>query len=54
MNILKVGDKAPQFTLQNQVDEAVSLSQFTGKKSVSLFLPQSSHSGLYYTGVWVA
>ncbi|HDL3298173.1 TPA: redoxin domain-containing protein, partial [Mannheimia haemolytica] len=37
MNILQAGDKAPQFTLQNQADESVSLSQFAGKKVLVYF-----------------
>jgi glutaredoxin-dependent peroxiredoxin len=38
---LKVGDKAPLFTLYNTVKEAVNLSDFNGKKVVLLFFPQS-------------
>ena len=30
--MLQAGDKAPQFTLQDQNDESVSLSSFEGKK----------------------
>lgn len=33
---LKVGDKAPDFTLPDQSGNKVSLSQFTGKKNVVL------------------
>jgi peroxiredoxin Q/BCP len=33
---LKVGDKAPDFTLPDQNGHKVSLSQFTGKKNVVL------------------
>ena len=36
---LKVGDKAPNFTLFNQDGEAVSLSDFKGKNVVVLFFP---------------
>jgi peroxiredoxin len=36
---LKVGDKAPDFTLFNQDGEAVSLSNFKGKNVVVLFFP---------------
>ena len=34
---VKVGDTAPDFTLQNQDDEAISLSYYKGKSSVVLF-----------------
>lgn len=36
---LKVGDKAPNFTLFNQDGEAVSLNDFKGKNVVVLFFP---------------
>ncbi len=36
---LKVGDKAPNFTLFNQDAETVSLSDFKGKNVVILFFP---------------
>jgi peroxiredoxin len=36
---LKVGDKAPDFTLFNQDGEPVSLSSFKGKNVVVLFFP---------------
>ena len=39
MKTLQAGDKAPQFSLQNQNDETVSLADFAGKKSTGLFLP---------------
>lgn len=39
---LKVGDKAPDFTLFNQDGEAVSLSSFKGKKVVLLFFPAAN------------
>ncbi|AWW35284.1 thioredoxin-dependent thiol peroxidase [Mannheimia varigena] len=45
MNILKAGDKAPQFTLQNQADEPVSLSQFAGKKVLVYFYPKALTPG---------
>jgi len=45
MNTLKVGDKAPQFTLQNQSDDAVSLAQFKGKKVVVYFYPKAMTPG---------
>ena len=34
---LKVGDKAPEFTLPSTTGEKISLSQFRGKKPVVLF-----------------
>jgi peroxiredoxin len=39
---LKIGDKAPDFTLFNQDGEAVSLSNFKGKKVVLLFFPAAN------------
>ncbi len=34
--VLKVGDKAPDFTLPDQFGKDISLSQFRGKKNVVL------------------
>lgn len=34
---LKIGDKAPEFSLQNQDGKTVSLSDYLGKKNVVLF-----------------
>jgi peroxiredoxin Q/BCP len=45
MNTLKVGDKAPQFTLQNQSDEAVSLADHGGKKVLVYFYPKAMTPG---------
>ena len=39
---LKVGDKAPDFTLFNQDGEAVSLNSFKGKNVVVLFFPAAN------------
>jgi peroxiredoxin len=39
---LKVGDKAPDFTLFNQEGEPVSLSSFKGKNVVVLFFPAAN------------
>ena len=39
---LKVGDKAPDFTLFNQDGETVSLHDFKGKKVVVLFFPAAN------------
>jgi peroxiredoxin Q/BCP len=45
MNTLKAGDKAPLFTLQNQSDEPVSLSDFSGKKVLVYFYPKAMTPG---------
>lgn len=36
---LKIGDKAPNFTLKNQNEENVSLEEFSGKNVLLLFFP---------------
>jgi len=43
--LLKVGDKAPDFTLQNQDDNPVSLSDYNNKKVVLWFYPKASTPG---------
>lgn len=43
--MLQAGDKAPQFTLQDQHDEAVSLSSFEGKKVLVYFYPKAMTPG---------
>ncbi len=44
--MLKIGDKAPDFTLQSDTGGEVSLSQFIGKKDVVLyFYPKDNTSG---------
>lgn len=45
MNTLKAGDIAPHFTLKNQADEPVSLSQFLGKKVLVYFYPKALTPG---------
>lgn len=45
MNTLKTGDKAPQFTLLDQHQQPVSLSQFTGKKVLVYFYPKALTPG---------
>lgn len=45
MNMLNVGDLAPTFTLLNQNSEAVSLSQFLGKKVLVYFYPKALTPG---------
>ncbi|MFN8369868.1 MAG: thioredoxin-dependent thiol peroxidase [Bacteriovoracaceae bacterium] len=43
---LKVNDKAPEFTLNNQAGEAISLKDFKGKNSVLLyFYPKAMTPG---------
>jgi len=39
---LKIGDKAPDFTLFNQDGEPISLSSFKGKNVVVLFFPAAN------------
>lgn len=43
--MLEVGTKAPDFTLQDQDGNAVSLSDFAGKKVVLYFYPKDSTPG---------
>jgi len=43
--LLKVGDKAPDFTLQNQDENPVSLSDYKNKKVVLWFYPKASTPG---------
>lgn len=45
MNMLQAGENAPLFTLQNQADEPVSLSQFLGKKVLLYFYPKALTPG---------
>lgn len=45
---LKIGDRAPQFTLRNSDKEEVSLSDYNGKNVLILFFP------LAFTGVCTA
>jgi peroxiredoxin Q/BCP len=45
MILLKVGDKAPDFTLQNQDENSVSLSDYKNKKVVLWFYPKASTPG---------
>lgn len=40
MNI-KVGDLAPDFTLQSHLDKEVTLSEYRGKTTVLVFFPQA-------------
>ena len=43
--MLKIGDKAPEFTLQDKNGNDVSLSSFLGKKVVLYFYPKDSTPG---------
>ncbi|EAS19529.1 peroxiredoxin, AhpC/Tsa family [Flavobacteria bacterium BBFL7] len=45
MTTLKVGDKAPDFSVLNQDGNTVSLSDFKGKKLVLFFYPKASTPG---------
>jgi len=45
MNTLKIGDKVPNFTVNDQDGNAVSLSDFNGKKLVVFFYPKASTPG---------
>ena len=45
MTTLKVGDKAPEFSVSNQHGETVSLKDFKGKKVVLFFYPKASTPG---------
>jgi len=45
MNTLKQGDKVPDFTVNNQDGNSVSLSDFKGKKLVIFFYPKASTPG---------
>ena len=41
MKKLQVGDLAPQFTLLNQDNQPISLSDFKGKKILVYFYPKA-------------
>ena len=45
MKTLQAGDKAPQFSLQNQNDETVSLADYAGKKVLVYFYPKAMTPG---------
>ncbi len=45
MNTLKVGDKAPQFSLKNEAGESVSLADYAGKKVLVYFYPKAMTPG---------
>jgi peroxiredoxin Q/BCP len=43
--MINIGQKAPDFSLQNQDDEAVALSSLQGKKVLVYFYPKASTPG---------
>lgn len=43
--MLQINTKAPDFTLRNQNDEEVSLSDFLGRKVILYFYPKDNTSG---------
>lgn len=45
MTTLKIGDKAPEFSVNNQHGETVNLKDFKGKKVVLFFYPKASTPG---------
>lgn len=45
MNTLKVGDKAPQFSLKNEADVTISLADYTDKKVLIYFYPKAMTPG---------
>ena len=45
MTTLKAGDKAPDFTVEDQDGNEVKLSDFKGKKLVLFFYPKASTPG---------
>ncbi|WP_055445842.1 thioredoxin-dependent thiol peroxidase [Lacinutrix mariniflava] len=45
MNTLKQGDKVPDFTVNDQDGNAISLSDYKGKKLVVFFYPKASTPG---------
>ncbi|MCK0159473.1 thioredoxin-dependent thiol peroxidase [Allomuricauda sp. F6463D] len=45
MNMLKVGDKVPDFSGKDQDGNTINLSDYTGKKLVVFFYPKASTPG---------
>jgi peroxiredoxin Q/BCP len=45
MQMLKAGDAAPQFSIPDQDNKIVSLSDFTGKKALIYFYPKAMTPG---------
>jgi len=44
-DLLKQGDKAPDFSLENYNGEVISLKDFKGKKIIIWFFPKASTPG---------
>ena len=49
--MLNIGDKAPEFTLLNQDEESVSLSDYKGKQVIIWFFPKASTPGWTNEGI---
>ena len=49
--MLKIGQKAPEFSLPNQDDTVISLKDFKGKKLLIWFFPKASTSGCTKEGI---
>jgi len=43
--MLKVGDKAPDFTLQSDEGKDISLKDFKGKRVILFFFPKANTPG---------
>lgn len=43
--MLKIGDKAPEFTLTSDEGKEISLKDFKGKRVVLFFYPKANTSG---------
>lgn len=52
---IAVGSQAPEFTLTSHTGESVSLSDYRGKKNVTLvFYPAALHGSLHWRAVRIA
>ena len=49
--MLKIGQKAPEFSLPNQDDIVISLKDFKGQKLLIWFFPKASTSGCTKEGI---
>ena len=49
--MLKIGQKAPEFSLPNQDDNVISLKDFKGQKLLIWFFPKASTSGCTKEGI---
>ena len=49
--MLKIGDKAPDFTILNQDEESVSLSDFKGRQVIIWFFPKANTPGWTNQGI---